>query len=523
MTSGNVSDEPIAFRQRRRGRAARRHRRPLPAARSRDRIAVRRFGGRDDRRHAVVLRRVARLRAAAGAAVARLRAAGPRLRRAAEEHVLHRRRATARGSVRTSATSTTCETYDSLRRRRSRAWSASCRVRPEVVAHDLHPDYLSTRYAQQRPDAIHVAVQHHHAHVVSAMAEHGIDGPAIGIGYDGTGYGTDGTIVGRRDPGRDAASFRARRDVPPAAARRRRPAIREPWRIALALVVDAFGGERARSSFSALFDAVADARARGRRARCCARGCRLPLRARRRPLLRRVRRAVSRAGRKASFEGQSRSSGTRSPTRVSTRDATRLTSTTTATMLRNRSAAGMCGEPSADPSRGERTSPRLPRRSTTRIAAATAALVRTRRRRDAARCRSSRRAAVFRTRGWRKAFGRRSRRSTSALARERAAGRRRHRARTGSDRGCARRAWQKSRSQKSRDLTMCLGSSGTGGRSRRAHRAGRLLGRAAARAARSRRRAGRDRRLRAQPRRLCHPAHSAGGCRRRRSRCTSSC
>ena len=53
------------------------------------------------------------------------------------------------------------------------------KVKPEIVAHDLHPDYLSTRYALSRTDATAIAVQHHHAHVVAAMAEHGLEGPVL--------------------------------------------------------------------------------------------------------------------------------------------------------------------------------------------------------------------------------------------------------------------------------------------------------------------------------------------------------
>jgi hydrogenase maturation protein HypF len=116
-------------------------------------------------------------------------------------------------------------------------------VHPQVVAHDLHPDYLSTAYARRRTGAQTVAVQHHHAHVVSAMAEHGIDGPAIGIAYDGTGYGTDGTMWGGEVLVATAASFERAatfRTLPLAGGDR---AIREPWRLALALVMDAFGGE----------------------------------------------------------------------------------------------------------------------------------------------------------------------------------------------------------------------------------------------------------------------------------------
>jgi hydrogenase maturation protein HypF len=69
------------------------------------------------------------------------------------------------------------------------------RVEPEVVAHDMHPGYLSTQYAQSL-GLYKVAVQHHHAHIASCMAEYGLDEKVIGIAYDGTGYGTDGNIWG---------------------------------------------------------------------------------------------------------------------------------------------------------------------------------------------------------------------------------------------------------------------------------------------------------------------------------------
>jgi hydrogenase maturation protein HypF len=69
-------------------------------------------------------------------------------------------------------------------------------VRPEVVACDLHPAYLSTRYALSMPSVRIVQVQHHWAHVASVLAEHGLKGPVIGLVCDGTGYGTDGAIWG---------------------------------------------------------------------------------------------------------------------------------------------------------------------------------------------------------------------------------------------------------------------------------------------------------------------------------------
>ncbi|MEV4352742.1 Sua5/YciO/YrdC/YwlC family protein, partial [Actinoplanes sp. NPDC049596] len=71
------------------------------------------------------------------------------------------------------------------------------RCRPEVVAHDLHPGYLSTAYAREvAPPARRLAVQHHHAHVVSCAAENGVEGPFLGVAYDGLGLGDDGRLWG---------------------------------------------------------------------------------------------------------------------------------------------------------------------------------------------------------------------------------------------------------------------------------------------------------------------------------------
>jgi hydrogenase maturation protein HypF len=75
------------------------------------------------------------------------------------------------------------------------------RVTPEMIAYDLHPNYLSTRYALQRAEQENlptIGIQHHHAHIAACMAEHGLDGsrPVIGLAFDGTGYGEDGAIWG---------------------------------------------------------------------------------------------------------------------------------------------------------------------------------------------------------------------------------------------------------------------------------------------------------------------------------------
>ena len=68
-------------------------------------------------------------------------------------------------------------------------------VSPLVVAHDLHPDLPPTRWAE-KSGFRRIGVQHHHAHLAACLAEHGKEGPALGVIFDGTGYGTDGTLWG---------------------------------------------------------------------------------------------------------------------------------------------------------------------------------------------------------------------------------------------------------------------------------------------------------------------------------------
>ncbi|MGD0078235.1 MAG: carbamoyltransferase HypF, partial [Sedimentisphaerales bacterium] len=69
-------------------------------------------------------------------------------------------------------------------------------VKPEIIACDLHPSYLSSRYARSLTNVKIIEVQHHWAHIASVIAEHGIEGPVIGLACDGTGYGTDGAVWG---------------------------------------------------------------------------------------------------------------------------------------------------------------------------------------------------------------------------------------------------------------------------------------------------------------------------------------
>ena len=82
-------------------------------------------------------------------------------------------------------------------------------LQPEVVAYDLHPEYLATKYALGLPERfVRIGVQHHHAHVAACMAEHGADEPVIGVSMDGLGYGTDGTLWGGEVLVCDLTSFR---------------------------------------------------------------------------------------------------------------------------------------------------------------------------------------------------------------------------------------------------------------------------------------------------------------------------
>jgi hydrogenase maturation protein HypF len=114
-------------------------------------------------------------------------------------------------------------------------------VEPVVIAHDLHPEYLSTKYAVGVDGLTKIGVQHHHAHIASCMAEHGLRGPVLGVAFDGLGYGGDGTIWGGEFLVARLSSYERRahlRYVPLAGGDR---AIREPWRMALSYLRDALG------------------------------------------------------------------------------------------------------------------------------------------------------------------------------------------------------------------------------------------------------------------------------------------
>ncbi|MBW2095488.1 MAG: carbamoyltransferase HypF [Deltaproteobacteria bacterium] len=114
-------------------------------------------------------------------------------------------------------------------------------IEPAVIAHDLHPDYLSSRFAREHKDITRIAVQHHHAHIVGCMAEHGIAGPVIGLAMDGTGLGTDGHIWGGDIILADLVSFERKAHLDYTPLPGGDAAAKFPWRMALVYLHKAYG------------------------------------------------------------------------------------------------------------------------------------------------------------------------------------------------------------------------------------------------------------------------------------------
>jgi hydrogenase maturation protein HypF len=106
-------------------------------------------------------------------------------------------------------------------------------LRPDVIAHDLHPEYLATKWAVEQ-DVPLVGVQHHHAHAAACLAEHGAQGPALALVFDGTGYGTDETLWGSELLRFDLSDFERLVHLDPVPLPGGEAAIREPWRVAAA-------------------------------------------------------------------------------------------------------------------------------------------------------------------------------------------------------------------------------------------------------------------------------------------------
>ncbi len=114
---------------------------------------------------------------------------------------------------------------------------------PDVIAHDLHPDYLSTEYAREQKDIPSIAIQHHHAHMASCMVENNIDEPCIGIIFDGIGYGRDGHIWGGEFLYGDYESYRRVGHFSYLPMPGGDQATKEPYRMALSLLMHSYGNQ----------------------------------------------------------------------------------------------------------------------------------------------------------------------------------------------------------------------------------------------------------------------------------------
>jgi hydrogenase maturation protein HypF len=117
-------------------------------------------------------------------------------------------------------------------------------VDPVRVAHDLHPDYASSMWVREHAGEVPtVAVQHHHAHLASCLADNDVAGPALGVIWDGTGLGPDGTIWGGEFLAGDASGYRRVAHLRPFRLPGGDAAVKEPRRVALALAYEAWGPE----------------------------------------------------------------------------------------------------------------------------------------------------------------------------------------------------------------------------------------------------------------------------------------
>ncbi len=130
-------------------------------------------------------------------------------------------------------------------------------VEPIAIAHDLHPDYFSTQWARQHAGAsladapsgqgqalpLRVPVQHHHAHLASCLAENEVEGPVLGVTWDGTGYGLDGTVWGGEFLWGDASGFERVAHLRPFRLPGGEAAVKEPRRAALGVLWEHFGPE----------------------------------------------------------------------------------------------------------------------------------------------------------------------------------------------------------------------------------------------------------------------------------------
>ncbi|GCE12793.1 carbamoyltransferase HypF [Tengunoibacter tsumagoiensis] len=114
-------------------------------------------------------------------------------------------------------------------------------ITPQAIAYDLHPEYLATKYALSSAIEHKIPIQHHHAHIASVMAEHGLSEPVIGVAVDGTGYGSDGAIWGCEILRADLTTFQRLAHLAYQPLVGGEQAVRQPWRMAATYLASAYG------------------------------------------------------------------------------------------------------------------------------------------------------------------------------------------------------------------------------------------------------------------------------------------
>ncbi|OHE54914.1 MAG: carbamoyltransferase HypF, partial [Thermodesulfovibrio sp. RBG_19FT_COMBO_41_18] len=117
------------------------------------------------------------------------------------------------------------------------------RVKPDALAYDLHPGYLSTQWALKQEGIKKIGIQHHHAHIASVMAEKGIKKKVIGVSFDGTGYGTDGNLWGGEFLIADITGFKRAGHFKYVPLPGGETSVKEPWRTAVSYIKDMAGDE----------------------------------------------------------------------------------------------------------------------------------------------------------------------------------------------------------------------------------------------------------------------------------------
>jgi hydrogenase maturation protein HypF len=139
----------------------------------------------------------------------------------------------------------------------SRHFQTLLRIEPDLLVHDLHPDYAGSRYASSQKELPTIGVQHHHAHAVSCMAEHGLTGPVIALTLDGNGYGPDHTVWGGEVLLADYLNFERLAHFSGVEMPGGDAAIREPWRMAVSHLNRAFGNDYKKLDLQILHDHTA--------------------------------------------------------------------------------------------------------------------------------------------------------------------------------------------------------------------------------------------------------------------------